>query len=371
MELNLSTIAPSLYRLGVPHNADVAHPNEDAYLRLLAQILLKGKESDDRTGVGTIKMFGNQLEFDMRDGFPLLTTKTLHFKSILHELLWFLRGDTNIKYLQDNGVTIWDEWADENGDLGPVYGKQWRNWAGPLMECDGRYSGDCAQPAEFDDSNTFGGKVVETTYPSAYDSYVFHKPIDQIKEAYNTLKNNPDSRRIIVSAWNPADIDKMALPPCHMMFQFGTEVLSIAEKISYVHSHAPHLSGSAREEFERYYKSAKMPERRLNLKMYQRSADTFLGVPYNIASYAILLQLFAEKLNMAPGRLILTFGDVHLYKNHVDQAITQLSRTPCAPPSLHINKDILESHDIWDMPYEAFSLEGYNPQGVIKADVSV
>ena len=317
-----------------------AFANEEAYLRLLSNVLTHGRESADRTGTGTLKLWGPQIEFDMAAGFPLLTTKKLHFKSILHELLWFLKGDTNIAYLKENGVTIWDEWADEKGELGPVYGHQWRSWPGQLMQVECGAEADTADTVDFDLSDTFEGETVEIGFPY-YDACVFNRPIDQIREALTLLRTDPDSRRIIVTAWNPADLPKQKLPPCHCFFQFGT------------------------------FLDEKTGKRTLNIKVYQRSADSFLGVPYNIASYAILLQLFAEKLGMIPGRLILTFGDVHLYKNHVEQAALQLTRAPVKPPVLRIDANALSSHDVCDMPYEAFSLEGYNPQGVIKADVSV
>lgn len=318
----------NLIRMGLLSNAQaLVNPNEDAYLKLLGKILIKGRESSDRTGVGTFKLFGEQLEFDLRQGFPLLTTKSLHFKSILTELLWFLKGDTNIAYLKERGVSIWDEWADENGDLGPVYGHQWRQWG-----------------------------------PNGFD---------QIRAVFNELKTNPDSRRLLVSAWNVEDLGKMALHPCHVLFQFATEALSESAQFFEASRRVPSMRGRSREVFEAHYANAKMPKHALHMKMYQRSADTFLGVPYNIASYTILLQLFAQKLNMVPGRLIVTFGDVHLYKNHVDQAKEQLCRTAEEPPVLTIDQAAVDAHDVWDMPYEAFSVSKYNPAPAIKASVAV
>ena len=261
------------------------------YLDLLDRILTEGVKKEDRTGTGTISVFGNQMRFNLEDGFPLLTTKKLHLKSIIYELLWFLRGDTNIKYLKDHGVSIWDEWADENGELGPVYGHQWRSW-----------------PAEN------GGTI------------------DQIQNVVNQIKNNPDSRRMIVSAWNVAEVERMALPPCHTMFQF------------YV------ANG------------------RLSLQLYQRSADTFLGVPFNIASYALLLQMMAQVTGLKAGDFIHTTGDTHLYLNHIEQAKLQLTRAPRPLPRMVINPDV---KDIFDFKYEDFQLEGYDPWPHIKAAVSV
>ena len=261
------------------------------YLDLLDRILTEGVKKEDRTGTGTISVFGNQMRFNLEEGFPLLTTKKLHLKSIIYELLWFLRGDTNIKYLKDHGVSIWDEWADENGELGPVYGHQWRSWP---------------------DEN--GGTI------------------DQIQNVVNQIKNNPDSRRMIVSAWNVAEVERMALPPCHTMFQF------------YV------ANG------------------RLSLQLYQRSADTFLGVPFNIASYALLLQMMAQLTGLKAGDFIHTTGDTHLYLNHIEQAKLQLTRAPRPLPRMVINPDV---KDIFDFKYEDFQLEGYDPWPHIKAAVSV
>ena len=261
------------------------------YLELLDRILTEGVKKEDRTGTGTVSIFGNQMRFNLEEGFPLLTTKKLHLKSIIYELLWFLRGDTNIKYLKEHGVSIWDERADENGELGPVYGHQWRSWP---------------------DEN--GGTI------------------DQIENVVNIIKNNPDSRRMIVSAWNVAEVERMALPPCHTMFQF------------YV------ANG------------------RLSLQLYQRSADTFLGVPFNIASYALLLQMMAQVTGLKAGDFIHTTGDTHLYLNHIEQARLQLTRTPRPLPRMVINPDV---KDIFDFRYAAFQLEGYDPWPHIKAAVSV
>ena len=261
------------------------------YLDLLQRILDEGAVKTDRTGTGTKSVFGHQMRFPMADGFPLLTTKKLHLRSIIHELLWFLRGDTNIQYLHDNKVTIWDEWADENGDLGPVYGHQWRSWP------------------DYD-----GGTI------------------DQIANVVNLIKHHPDSRRMMVSAWNVAEVDKMALPPCHCLFQF------------YV------------------------ADGKLSLQLYQRSADTFLGVPFNIASYALLLQMMAQVTGLEAGDFIHTTGDTHLYLNHIEQAQLQLTRAPRPLPRMVINPDV---KDIFAFRYEDFQLEGYDPWPHIKAEVAV
>ena len=261
------------------------------YLNLLQRILDEGAVKTDRTGTGTKSIFGHQMRFDLKEGFPLLTTKKLHLRSIIHELLWFLRGDTNIQYLHDNKVTIWDEWADENGELGPVYGHQWRSW--PDYE---------------------GGAI------------------DQIANVVNLIKNHPDSRRMIVSAWNVAEVEKMALPPCHTLFQF------------YV------------------------ADGRLSLQLYQRSADTFLGVPFNIASYALLLQMMAQVTGLEAGEFIHTTGDTHLYLNHLDQAHLQLTREPRPLPRMVLNPEV---KDLFSFCYEDFQLEGYDPWPHIKAEVAV
>lgn len=261
------------------------------YLDLLHRILEEGKVKTDRTGTGTKSIFGHQMRFNLEDGFPVLTTKKLHLKSIIYELLWFLKGDTNVKYLQEHGVSIWNEWADENGDLGPVYGHQWRSWP------DHR-----------------GGTI------------------DQIQNVIDLIKHHPDSRRMLVTAWNPADISEMALPPCHCLFQF------------YV------------------------ADGRLSLQLYQRSADTFLGVPFNIASYALLLQMMAQVTGLKAGDFIHTTGDTHLYLNHIEQAKLQLTRMPRELPQMKLNPDV---KSLLDFRYEDFELLNYNPWPHIKAEVAV
>jgi len=261
------------------------------YLDLLQLIMDKGTVKTDRTGVGTKSIFGHQMRFDLSEGFPLLTTKKVHLKSIIYELLWFISGDTNVRYLQEHGVSIWDEWADENGDLGPVYGHQWRSFPTPN-----------------------GGSV------------------DQLSQVLDLIKNHPDSRRMLVCAWNPAEIDKMALPPCHCLFQF------------YV------ANG------------------RLSCQLYQRSADTFLGVPFNIASYALLTLMIAQVCDLKPGEFIHTTGDTHIYLNHFEQVKEQLSRTPRKLPRMILNPDV---KNLFDFKYDDFKLEGYDPYPAIKAPVAV
>ena len=261
------------------------------YLDLLDRILTEGVRKDDRTGTGTISVFGNQMRFDLSKGFPLLTTKKLHLKSIIYELLWFLKGDTNVKYLHDHKVSIWDEWADENGDLGHIYGYQWRKW------------------------HDYNGGT-----------------IDQISQAVDMIKHSPDSRRIIVSAWNVADLDKMNLPPCHILFQY-------------------YVAGGP-----------------LSLQLYQRSADTFLGVPINIASYSLLLLMTAQVTGLEPGDFVYTTGDTHLYLNHIEQAKIQLAREPRPLPTMKLNPEV---KNIFDFKFEDFELENYNPWPHIKAAVSV
>jgi thymidylate synthase len=262
-----------------------------AYLDLLRHVLDNGVEKGDRTGTGTRSLFGYQMRFDLRQGFPLLTTKKLHLKSIVHELLWFLSGSTNVGYLRQHGVTIWDEWADERGELGPVYGHQWRSWPAP------------------------GGGT-----------------IDQIAHVVDAIRRNPDSRRHIVSAWNPADVDKMALPPCHCLFQF------------YV------------------------ADGELSCQLYQRSADLFLGVPFNIASYALLTEMVAQVCDLAPGEFVHTFGDVHLYSNHLEQARAQLAREPRPLPALRLNPEV---KSLFDFRFDDVVVEGYDPHPAIKAPIAV
>jgi thymidylate synthase len=261
------------------------------YLDLAKHILVTGVQKTDRTGTGTTSVFGCQMRFNLQDGFPVLTTKKLHLRSIIYELLWFLKGETNIKYLKDNGVSIWDEWADENGELGPVYGSQWRSWP------------------------THDGRR-----------------IDQITQVINQIKNKPDSRRHIVTAWNPAEVDKMALPPCHALFQF------------YV------------------------ADGKLSCQLYQRSADYFLGVPFNIASYALLVHMFAQQCDLIPGDFVWTGGDVHIYSNHLDQVQTQLAREPFALPTLNLKR---KPNSIFDYQFEDFEIVNYQAHPSIKAPIAI
>ncbi|MBL0039256.1 MAG: thymidylate synthase [Nitrosomonadales bacterium] len=261
------------------------------YLYLMKHVLNHGTKKSDRTGTGTVSIFGYQMRFNLEEGFPLVTTKKCHLKSIIHELLWFLQGDTNIRYLNENGVKIWDEWADEDGNLGPVYGKQWRSW-------------------------------------TATDGHI----IDQISDVIEQIKCNPDSRRLIVSAWNVGELDQMALAPCHILFQFYVS------------------------------------EGKLSCQLYQRSADIFLGVPFNIASYALLTLMMAQVCGLKPGDFVHTFGDAHLYLNHLEQAELQLSREPRSLPVMHINPNV---KNIFDFKFEDFSLDGYDPHPAIKAAVAV
>jgi thymidylate synthase len=279
--------------LGCPtsRKLDSAYLPMRQYLDLMERVLADGAEKRDRTGTGTLSVFGHQMRFDLRDGFPLVTTKKLHLKSIVYELLWFLAGDTNVHYLHEHGVTIWDEWADERGELGPIYGRQWRSWAAPDGES-----------------------------------------IDQIKQVLHALKHDPDSRRIIVTAWNPADLARMALSPCHCLFQF------------YV------------------------ARGRLSCQLYQRSADVFIGVPFNIASYALLTHMMAQAAGLEPGEFIHTMGDAHLYLNHLEQAQLQLTRPPRALPRLRLNPAV---RDLFAFRYEDIAIEGYDPHPHIKAAVAV
>ena len=289
------------------------------YHKLLHYILDNGKKKTDRTGTGTTSIFDYKIKFDMEQGFPLITTKRLHTKSIVHELLWFLKGSTNIKYLNENGVTIWDEWADENGDLGPVYGKQWVNWE--------------------DSSDVYG------TVDGFVDGF---KSINQIQNAIDTLKNNPDSRRIMVSAWNPADIPKMKLPPCHWAFELYTEELTEVELLNEVEKLG---IGRSKETM------SVIPKRRLHLKWHQRSVDTFLGLPFNIASYALLLHMFAQQTNMVPGTLVGDLTNVHIYDNHMEYVEKQLGRdsNKYSTPTLKLKK----AKDIFSYTYEDFEIIDY------------
>jgi len=326
------------------------------YLELLQHILDNGSAKKDRTGVGTISTFGYQMRFNLELGFPLVTTKKVHLRSIIHELLWFLKGDTNIGYLKENGVTIWNEWADKNGDLGPVYGQQWIKWNKPYNPPTLIDNDDEEQNKSSTFQTTGSTPVIEkrsdedvktvviessidesscqATYPSLkkpseeLDNYV----VNQVKEAVNLIKKNPDSRRIIISAWNPGELDKMALAPCHCLFQFYVQ------------------------------------DGKLSCQLYQRSADVFLGVPFNIASYALLTLMMAQVTSLKLGEFIHTFGDVHIYLNHLEQVKLQLSRDPKALPKMKLNPNV---ENIIDFQFKDFTLEGYDPHPAIKAPIAV
>ena len=326
------------------------------YLDLLHAIKTKGTKKMDRTGTGTTSIFGWQSRYDLQAGFPLLTTKKLWLKGILHELLWILSGSTNIKYLQDNGVKIWDEWADENGDLGPVYGKQWRAWPCELQ----------ALPYH-SVSDTY--ETVLAGQEDIAESYLRWNTIDQISNVIERIKAKPDDRRLIVTAWNPAEIDKMALPPCHCFFQFYTRELTIEQRKAAIgHEGAGLDSTWSDEQWHDWMDGNDAPRRYLDCQLYQRSADTFLGVPYNIASYAMLTMMVAQVCDMLPGEFIHTYGDAHIYSDHEKQTDLQLTREPRALPTLRINPDV---KNIFDFKFEDFTLEGYDPHPHIAGAVSV
>lgn len=313
------------------------------YLKLLEEVMAFGNEKSDRTGTGTVSVFGRQVRYPLHEGFPIVTTKAVHFPSIVHELLWFISGDTNIKYLTDNGVRIWNEWADKDGNLGPVYGSQWRNW------------------------KTANGDTV-----------------DQLANVVNLLRTNPDSRRIIISAWNVGELDQMALPPCHCFVQFYVEPARQYERHKFfltkegytepeikniLNNNMQHISqGATLESQKAYFDSKGVPTFKLSCQLYQRSADIFLGVPFNIASYALLTHMLAQVTDMIPGDFVHTFGDLHLYNNHVEQALEQINRQPFPLPSLKLNPDIKE---IEEFKFEDISLLNYQSHPKIKAPVAI
>lgn len=345
------------------------------YLDLLDRILKEGRPRKDRTGTGTIGVFGHEMRFDMKRGFPLLTTKKLHLKSITHELLWFLQGGTNIKYLNDNGVTIWDEWADKDGNLGPIYGYQWRKWR--------RYSPMIQGVSDIrTDEN---GDAVSGTYPFVH--------IDQIANLIKTLKNNPDNRRMLVSAWNVGELEDMLFPPCHYGFQVSTFEMTLAERLETLKNK---MTADGFKEFHdgiyeyrfnnpTYIEMTEppkpddevrmalldeldIPRRWISLKWEQRSVDTFLGLPFNIASYGMLLMMLAQVTNMVPDELICSLGDTHLYLNHLDQARLQLTREPKPLPQMILNPAV---KNIDDFKFEDFTLQNYDPHPHIKGDISI
>lgn len=339
---------------------DYSNMGEWGYLDLLVDIIGSGQKTEDRTGVGTRSVFGRQLRFDLTDSFPLLTTKRVHRKSLVHELLWFLSGDTNIKYLNDNGVTIWDEWADENGDLGPVYGKQWRSWPGKIW----------TKPFYYMDEQR--GYKLDPTHTEVGEGELRVETIDQISKVIEGLKNNPHSRRHIVSAWNPAEVDDMALPPCHCLFQFYVRRMGRKQRIKaggfYAREALIGLDKFDDDVVHEKLDQENFPSYYLDCQLYQRSADVFLGVPFNIASYSLLTYMIAHQLNMVPGEFIHTFGDVHIYNNHIDQVREQLTRKPRNPPKLVINR---KPATIFGYRYEDFSFIGYNPDAAISAPIAV
>jgi len=318
------------------------------YLDLLDNILSNGRHRSDRTGTGTTGIFGTQIKFDMRDGFPLLTTKKLHTKSIIHELLWFIKGGTNIKYLNDNGVKIWNEWADDDGELGPIYGYQWRKWR----------------------KFTYNHKVVDKTldeFGAIENVQCSIYQIDQLGEAIEKLKNNPDDRRIIVTAWNVGEIDEMNLPPCHHTYHLSSTLMTLAEKINYARTLYGNMDWWSLEH-PKVLAITNSEKRYLSLNWIQRSVDTFLGLPYNIASYGLLLSMIAQVVDMVPYELIGSLGDTHLYVNHLDQANLQMGRNPKGLPMLILNPDI---KNIDDFKYEDFMITGYDPHPHIKGEISV
>jgi thymidylate synthase len=302
------------------------------------EIQTKGTPKGDRTGTGTKSLFGYQMRFDLKDGFPLVTIKNTHWKSVVHELLWFLKGDTNVKYLQDNGVRIWNEWADENGDLGPVYGKQWVNWT--------------------------------SWCPITHPPYL--RKHNQIQDVIDTLKTNPESRRMIVSAWNVGELDEMALAPCHAFFQFYTRPLTMWERANWVKENnlvSNFVDGfEQHDDIETELNEKGVPKYELSLQLYQRSADTFLGVPFNIASYSLLLMMIAQCVNMVPRDFVWTGGDVHLYDNHEEQVREMLKRDPRPLPTVKLNPEI---KDVFEFKFEDIELLDYDPHPTIKAPVAV
>jgi len=313
------------------------------YLDLLRDIKSYGVRKENRTGTATLAVFGRQLRFDLKRGFPLLTTKKIHTKSVIHELLWFLKGDTNVKYLKDNGVKIWNEWADENGELGPVYGKQWVDWT-----------------------------HIEKSVPLKGSAHLGVRPIEisinQVANVQNKLRENPQDRRMIVSAWNVADIPKMNLPPCHMMWHVYSEEIEQDEREMYFGKYLLDNEIELSEPTHILIEKMNFPKRKLSLLWYQRSNDVFLGSPFNIASYAFLTHMLAQTTNHVVGDLVYMAGDTHLYENHMEQVDLQLSRKPKKLPILLLNPNV---KDIFDFNYEDFTIRGYDPHPVIKADIAV
>lgn len=341
------------------------------YLALMQDILDNGVVKKDRTGVGTLSVFGRQLRFDLKEGFPLVTTKKVHLKSIIHELLWFLNGDTNVKYLQENGVKIWDAWANEEGDLGPVYGKQWREWRDcKVVEChDVRRTQQLMQR---------GYKYIGNMKEDGTTYLVYEKAHDQISKVIQQLREDPDSRRIIVSAWNVPDLDDMALNPCHNYFQFYTTEMTLLERLDWYEvnepekfANAPLINHEDIDDEERLHETLDregIPRRKLSCFYMMRSNDYLLGAPFNVASYALLTHMIAQQLNMVPDELVYSGVDVHLYSNHLEQAKLQLTREPYPLPKLVIKR---KPDSIFDYKFEDFELVGYQSHDTIKAPIAV
>jgi len=332
------------------------------YLQLMETVLNFGREKKDRTGTGTLSMFGGQMRFDLTEGFPLVTTKKCHLRSIIHELLWFLKGDTNIGYLKENNVSIWDEWADENGDLGPVYGKQWRSWTA------------------HDEVHHSNRKTIDEMEADGWEeagwreaTMLLTKDIDQISKVIDQLRNDPDNRRIVVSAWNVGELDDMALAPCHAFFQFYTRELTLEERGQFANlkgtgGYYQNLNEKHQEQLHDELDELDIPRRGLSCQLYQRSADVFLGVPFNIASYALLTEMVAQQVNMVAEEFIWTGGDTHLYSNHLEQAKLQLTRDPHPLPRLKIKR---KPDSIFDYQFDDFEIEGYESHPAIKAPVAI
>lgn len=341
------------------------------YLALMQDILDNGVVKKDRTGVGTLSVFGRQLRFDLKEGFPLVTTKKVHLKSIIHELLWFLNGDTNVKYLQENGVKIWNAWSDEEGNLGPVYGKQWREWRDcKVVEChDVRRTQQLMQR---------GYKYIGNMKEDGTTYLVYEKPHDQISKVIQQLREDPDSRRIIVSAWNVGDLDDMALNPCHNYFQFYTTEMTLLERLDWYEANEPEKFASAplinhediddEERLHEILDREDIPRRKLSCFYMMRSNDYLLGAPFNVASYALLTHMIAQQLNMVPDELVYSGVDVHLYSNHLEQAKLQLTREPYPLPKLVIKR---KPDSIFDYKFEDFELVGYQSHDTIKAPIAV
>lgn len=341
------------------------------YLALMQDILDNGVVKKDRTGVGTLSVFGRQLRFDLKEGFPLVTTKKVHLKSIIHELLWFLNGDTNVKYLQENGVKIWNAWSDEEGNLGPVYGKQWREWRDcKVVEChDVRRTQQLMQR---------GYKYIGNMKEDGTTYLVYEKAHDQISKVIQQLREDPDSRRIIVSAWNVGDLDDMALNPCHNYFQFYTTEMTLLERLDWYEVNEPekfanaplinHEDIDSEERLHKILDRESIPRRKLSCFYMMRSNDYLLGAPFNVASYALLTHMIAQQLNMVPDELVYSGVDVHLYSNHLEQAKLQLTREPYPLPKLVIKR---KPDSIFDYKYEDFELVGYQSHDTIKAPIAV